>query len=228
MLIVVLSLYGGHRRGFGVNDLDVQVRKWTGTRKGFYIELGANDGMTQSNTLLLELIFGWRGVLIEPVSTLFDELRHNRSQRQNAIFRAACVRRGGGESDVVEIVYSNLMSTVVGLDSDIADPFFHAQSGAVFLSPEDSVRVEQVPARTLSAILDESQAPQRIQLLSLDVEGAELEVLRGLDFSKYRIDWILVESRSVERIATFLTQFGYKFRSQLSVHDFIFEYQPSD
>lgn len=133
---------------------------------------------------------------------------------------------GGVESDVIEIVYSNLMSTAVGLDSDIADPFFHAQSGAVFLSPEDSVRVEQVPARTLSAILDESQAPQQIQLLSLDVEGAELEVLKGLDFSKYRIDWILVESRSVERISTFLAQFEYKIRSQLSGHDFLFEYQP--
>jgi hypothetical protein len=96
-IIVVLALYGGHRRGFGVGDLDVKLRKWTGTRKGFYIELGANDGVSQSNTLLLELLFGWRGVLVEPVSSLFEELRHNRSRRRNAIYRAACV---GGNTKV--------------------------------------------------------------------------------------------------------------------------------
>jgi FkbM family methyltransferase len=226
LLIVALTLYGEHRRGFGVRDLDIKLRRWTGTRKGFYVELGANDGVTQSNTLLLELLFGWSGVLIEPVSSLFQELRHNRSQHRNAIARTACVG-GGYKGDSAEIVYSNLMSTVIGLDSDVGDPFSHAESGAVFLRPEDSVRVEKVPARTLTAVLDESQAPKNIQLLSLDVEGAELEVLRGLDFSRYRIHWVLVECRSIERLATYLARSGYELRAQLSGHDFLFEHKPA-
>ena len=96
LVTVALALYGGHRRGFGVEDLDVKLRKWTGTRKGFYVELGANDGVSASNTLLLELLFGWSGVLIEPVSSLFQELRSNRSQRRNVICRAACVGGPGG------------------------------------------------------------------------------------------------------------------------------------
>jgi hypothetical protein len=115
------------------------------------------------------------------------------------------------------------MSTVVGLDSDVADPVAHAESGAVFLRPEDSVRVEFVPARTLTAVLEESQAPRNIDLLSLDVEGAELEVLRGLDLNRYQISWILVECRNIERLTHYLVQFGYELRAQLSGHDFLFE-----
>jgi hypothetical protein len=80
-----------------------------------------------------------------------------------------------------------------------------------------------VPARTLSAILDDAKAPITIALLSLDVEGAELKVLRGLDFAKYRIHWILVESRSIDRIAQYLAQFGFSLAAQLGGLDFLFE-----
>jgi len=222
VLIVFLALYGGAKRGFGVNDLDVKIRKYTGTRKGFFVELGANDGVMQSNSLLLELLFGWRGVLVEPVESSFQKLLHNRRSGRNSIFRAACVG-DAYEKDSVDIVYSNLMSSAVGLESDVADPFAHAESGGVFLPADDPVRLEAVPARTLTSVLDESHAPRNIQLLSLDVEGAELEVLRGLDLTKYRIDWMVVECRSIDIVADYLAHWRYSLRAQLSPHDFLFE-----
>ena len=64
-------------------------------------------------------------------------------------------------------------------------------------------------ARTLSSILDSTNAPTVIDLLSLDVEGAELEVLKGINFFKYSFKYILVESRDINRLKSFLYTNGY-------------------
>lgn len=212
-------------RGFRVNGLDEKLRRLIRRAKGFHVELGANDGVAQPNTLLLELFFGWRGVVIGPVSSSSQELRRNRSARRNSLVQADCVG-DGYESDTLEIVYSNLMSTVVGLGSDVADAFLHAESGGVFLSPDEPIRVETVPARTLTAVLDQVNAPLSIRLRSLDVAGVEREVLRGLDLPKYRSSWILVESRDIEPVAAYLAAEGFHSRAQLSSHDFCFESSP--
>lgn len=61
------------------------------TRNGYYVELGAYDGVRFSNTLALELLFGWTGLLIEPTQENFLKLQKRRSQRRNRMVRAACV-----------------------------------------------------------------------------------------------------------------------------------------
>ena len=210
---------------FGLNQLDTKLREWIDSTPGYYIEIGANDGVSQSNTLSLELFDGWRGLLIEPVSATFLKLRKNRSRRRNHLIQAACVSfEYPGKT--VRLHYSNLMSIAEGLDSDILDPAAHAQDGQQFLDPDDKIRTEVVPAMTMSSALALAGAPSDIGLLSLDVEGAELEVLRGIDFEKYRIHSILVESRRVERISEFLMGYGYGLRATLSEHDFLFQLDP--
>lgn len=222
-LIWVARLFGYARkeRGFGLDDLDTRLYEAIDLSSQFYIELGANDGVAQSNSLGLEMFYGWRGLLIEPVSESFRELRKNRSKRRNGLIRAACVSFGFKGSEV-EMVVSNLMSTTPVLESDIEDPIEHARMGRKFLSPSQSVYCETVPATTLTNCLVSVGAPRTIGLLILDVEGAELEVLKGIDMDLFWIRWILVESRDLERMANFLTQFGYRLQAQLSFHDYLF------
>jgi hypothetical protein len=85
-------------------------------------------------------------------------------------------------------------------------------------------RKERVPARPLSAVLDEAGA-KRIDLLSLDVEGYEAEVLRGLDFSRHAPDWILIEMHDLaegrERIGAVLGD-RYVEQAQLSPLDVLY------
>ena len=51
----------------------------------------------------------------------------------------------------------------------------------------------EVPIRTLDSILDEANAPARLDFLSIDVEGHEIDVLRGFDFARWNPRLILLE-----------------------------------
>jgi hypothetical protein len=64
---------------FGLNNLDKKILDHINFKSGYFIELGANDGITQSNTKHFELFKGWHGVLIEPSPTQFKKLKKFRS-----------------------------------------------------------------------------------------------------------------------------------------------------
>jgi FkbM family methyltransferase len=210
---------------WGLQDLDKKLIAIIGNKPGFFVELGANDGISQSNTKHLEMFHGWRGVLVEPYPGNFQKLSKTRS-RATYFVNSACVSFEFQKSDI-ELTYSNLMTTPMEGASDVEDRKSHAQSGQKFLKGAEKVSTFSAKARTLNSILDDAGAPSTINLLSLDVEGGELEVLRGVDHAKYRFSWILVESRNKEKISDFLEKLGYEFHSQLTGHDFLFRVKVS-
>ena len=207
--------------GFGLNGLDLKLIDAINTAPSYYIEIGANDGVSQSNTLLLELLHGWQGLLIEPIPSTFKRLTRNRSSRRNFLLKAAC-KSEETTGDVVELLYSNLMTVSLGMDSDIPDPAAHALKGQKYLGSKGVVYEESAPAITLTEALNLAGAPREIGLLSLDVEGVELEVLRGLDFGAYSVEWILVEVRDLPRVREYLSARGFTLQAKLSDHDYLF------
>ena len=72
--------------------------------------------------------------------------------------------------------------------------------------------------------MEVSNAPKLVDLLSLDVEGAELEVLKGIDFSKFNFKYILVESRSVENLKNYLIPKNYELSQKYGEKDYLFKY----
>lgn len=205
---------------WGLNGLDRELVRIIGTSKGFFVELGANNGLNQSNTKHLELFHGWSGILIEPFVENFNLLANNRSKRSSFV-NAACVGAGYHNS-TVDLIYSNLMSTPLGGESDIEDRESHAQSGAEFLPKGKRVHKFSAPAMTLTRVLEEAKAPSVMDLLSLDVEGVELDVLKGLNHESYRFKWMLVESRNFPFLSEYLAEQGYGFYAKLSGHDYLF------
>lgn len=212
---------------FGKDLLDQKIIDRIDTAPGFYIEVGANDGHRLSNTLALEIYFGWRGLLIEPIASSFEQLERNRSRRRNRLVNAACVapHRSGQE---VEMIFCDLMSIAMDLESDVHDKMAHALRGSKFMRQGLQVRKETVKSISMTEALETAQAPTLIDFLSLDVEGAELEVLRGIDFTKFRISWILVESRKPETLVNFLANYDYEMADQLSSYDFLFRFVPQE
>jgi FkbM family methyltransferase len=185
------------------------------------VELGANDGINQSNTLYFEKNRGWKGVLVEPILHNFLACKLNRSAHTK-VFCNGCVSFGY-KKKFVDILYSNLMSIPVNLESDITKPEEHALLGKQFLPlHEENVLIGAV-AKTLNSLLIEADAPNEIDLLSLDVEGAEIEVLKGINFSKFSFKFIIVENRNFLKIKKYLERKGYEYIDKLSDHDYLFK-----
>jgi hypothetical protein len=114
------------------------------------------------------------------------------------------------------------MSTPIGLESDISDPLSHAQDGKKFLRPNEENFSFGAIATPLNTLLIQADAPRVIDLLSLDVEGAEIEVLKGIDHTQFRFKFLCIESRSFEKLAAYLSLQDYQFIEQLSTHDWLF------
>ncbi len=202
------------------DGLDKKMEKYLNYPDGFYVELGANNGIKESNTFYYEKYKNWHGVLIEPSPNKFIECRQNRSAA-NTFFCNACVSFAYKE-EFVKIVYSNLMSAPANLESDIADPAEHARKGQVYLPENEMIFEFGAKAKPLSNLLKQSNAPSLIDFLSLDVEGAEIEVLKGIDHTNYRFKYLLIECRDFEKLNAYLISVGYRFAEKLSHHDYLF------
>jgi FkbM family methyltransferase len=207
---------------YSLNDLDKKIERYLDIDNGFFVELGANDGITQSNTLHFEKFRNWRGILIEPTPHNYLSCRENRSL-ENYISCCACTSFDYKEK-FVEIAYSNLMSSPLGLESDVADPSNHANSGRRFLKPTEDNFIFGAVARPLNDVLKSANAPALMDLLSLDVEGAELEVLKGIDHGAYRFKYMCIECRNIDKLSAYLSQVGYSLVEPLSEQDYLFRH----
>lgn len=213
-IIAILLNY----RFFGLNEIDKELHKFLPIKNGFFVELGANDGLKQSNTKYFELFRGWSGILIEPEPNNYNSIKNNRSQNSMS-FNAACVSFDFPEVEIA-MMYSDLMTSPLEGHNEIPNARAHAKLGEEFWGGESYEFL--APARTLTSILREANAPSNIQLLSLDVEGAELEVLLGLDFEQFSFDFLLIESRNIGALEEMLRLSGYFLIDKLSVQDYLF------
>jgi len=119
------------------------------------------------------------------------------------------------------MTYCNLMSVVDGARGTQADDRLHVERGAQFLSPRDEVRRLVVPARTLDWVLLQEEI-ERLDFLSLDVEGFEAQALLGLNFDRLSPAWILVEANDRPAVHSLLSP-RYKLVKQLSHHDLLYK-----
>jgi FkbM family methyltransferase len=148
---------------------------------GTFVEAGAHDGYTQSNTYYLERHRGWSGVLVEAVPELAALCRRRRPRA----YVAGCALVGPDfAQDSVQVQFGDLMSTV-GADGS------HA-AGGLAVAGRRGYSTE-VPARTLSSVLGDAGVAD-IDLLVLDVEGRELDVLSGLELERHSPRYLLIEA----------------------------------
>lgn len=152
-------------------------RAFADVAEGFYVDVGANDPVADSVTKAF-YERGWRGVNVEPVPSFHEALARDRP-RDICLNLAA--GRSSGKADFSEIVGTGLSTT----NGDFAE----RAAGAGF-----ERRSYQVAVEPLSDILSKCDAPSDIHFMSVDVEGAEADVLAGMDFSRFRPQIIVIEA----------------------------------
>ena len=145
---------------FALNDLDKKMLKYLDYSNGYFIELGANDGFTQSNTLALENKKGWRGVLIEPSPDLFLSCCNFRAKDGNSIHCCACVPFEY-EEKYVDIEYANLMSVSASLSTDIDDLDAFSNTGKSHLNEFATKLQFGARAMTLTSVLGPVSRPMK-------------------------------------------------------------------
>tara|TARA_X000001036_G_C20676826_1_gene804501 strand:- start:803 stop:1627 length:825 start_codon:yes stop_codon:yes gene_type:complete len=174
-------------------DLNV-ISFFNNLKNGFFLDIGAFDGISLSNTFVLEKKYNWTGICSEP-GTEFDNLCKNR--------KVICDNKA---------VYSESRLTLEfkthGMLSGITECLNGRKKNTVL--QQDSIIVETI---TLQDLLLQYKVPKIIHYLSLDTEGSELKILKSVNFSDYIILYINVEHNYIEpnrsQIKTLLQDNGY-------------------
>jgi FkbM family methyltransferase len=195
------------------HNLDLRLADYLPPR-GVYVEAGANDGYTTSNTYYLERFRGWTGVLIEGIPALCSECRELRRHAQ--VFNYVLVDPDFGQ-DHATMVYADICSLIKWSDPEIERRIAGGRDGTYEVA---------VPARTLTDVLVEAEVTT-VDFLSLDLEGFEANALRGLDFERFSPSWVLVEIAHGEGQAVIERILGARYRpvDHLTPNDLLYQRQ---
>ena len=206
------------RQYYGLQGLDEKLEKFLNFDNGFFIEVGGWDGVTYSNTLFFERFRNWRGILIEPSPNEFLKCRSNRPNSR--VFCCACVPFDYTDK-FIPMTYCAAMTFAHSTEvapNRIGNIDEHVSSGRKFLKPHETVYQFGALAKSLTSLLDEEDTREEIDLLVLDVEGFEINVLKGIDFKRHAPRYICVEVWDKGEICDFLLERGYTMLGILSNH----------
>jgi hypothetical protein len=169
-----------------------------GKRDGYFVDLASNDAVRISNTYALETRYGWKGLCLEANPVYWSGLAY----RTRCKTIAAVVGR-----EMMQQVHFRFPNRAAPQGGIVGKDFDNHESSRF---GEDQLRFTV----TLSHILERFQAPEVMDYLSLDVEGAEFFVMESFPFEKYRFQLLTVE-RPNEQLCHLLTENGYRLLKQL-------------
>jgi len=162
-----------------VKQDEVVAGLFRGMRDGYFLDLAANDATFISNTYALERYYSWNGVCVEANPFYWYNLTHIR----NCQVIGGVV--GAQFNDVVHFNYINKDGHLGGFSGIVGDGFDNKANKISLATREYTV--------PLAEVLNSQNAPNVIDYMSLDVEGAETYIMRNFPFDRYKIKVITIE-----------------------------------
>jgi len=177
-----------------------------GYKNGFYVDVGAHDGVDINNTLYFEKNNNWRGINIEPIKKVFDLLVKNRPNDIN--INCAVVNHNGETEFYLNEGCTEMLSGI----KDKYDKRHLERLNNENNEKSCTTQIIKVITKKLETIFDENKI-SHVNYLSIDVEGAEFEVIKSINFDKVFIDIIGFENNFTDvsiPIILFLENNGFK------------------
>ncbi len=178
-------------------DKWVSEKVFPGVKNGFFLDVGSGDGTFNSNTKTLEQK-GWTGICVDPFPK-------NMQDRSCQMFKEVVFSEAGKKVKFWTGGQENRDSFWGGITDTLGT------EAKQIMSTAPTVEFTTV---TLADILERAKAPRFIHFMSLDIEGGELNALKGFPFDKYRIGALAVEHFSEEpkrsQIKALMESHGYK------------------
>ena len=200
----------GFQSQFG-QDFFIFTEFFRKTTHGFYLDIGCNQPQILNNTYYFEKNLAWDGLAFDPISIYESQWREHR----RATFVLTALGSTNREEEFIEIEnfqgWGNMMS---GFKKNVrAEDLRMGFNGY------------KVKVQPLTQVLNEFNI-DKIDFASIDVEGAELEILEGIDFNSHSPSVLLVENyqgffgRDILR--KFLINHGYKYYARIWICDDVF------
>lgn len=186
-------------------------------KHGVFVDVGAHDGISISNTYFFESELDWHGICLEPYPEFYEKLAKNRK----CVCLPVCAGKETGITKFLKIHCPK--NPYVEMLSGMLNNYNAAHLKRIEISLKKYGGYSEIidlPVRTLTDILHEHNIIT-VDFLSIDVEGGELDVILGLDFSQFTIRYILIENNyknEFKPIQNILEMHGYK-----KIHSFDFD-----
>jgi FkbM family methyltransferase len=177
---------------------DLFLHQYLGLTKkdGFFVDIGAFDGVEISNSLFFERELGWKGLCVEPIPEIFARLRANRS--------ADCINAAAGTRDG--------QAEFVVLEGGFETGSHLAKQGEVAKAGARRIPVEVVD---IARVLREHGVKQ-IDFLSIDIEGGEMELLDHIAATGMPIDVVAMElNMNFVEMDAHMARHGYRLEAQV-------------
>jgi FkbM family methyltransferase len=202
-------------------NIDKSLMKIIKKKKGFYLEVGAYNGISESISLRFEKDLKWSGLLIEPNPLHFKYLKKNRSK--NICLNRICLSKEYLNKKLF-IKNLNLMSYVVDDKNKLyfKDYPIRRINNMAKEAKLGNFKNYECKIEMLENIFKRHNI-KIVDLAIIDVEGSELELLKGVNFRKIKINYFCIESYNFEKLKKFMIKKNYKFVTKLHREDYVFK-----
>ena len=179
-----------------------------GKEKGFFVEIGAYDGLTGSNCFFFEKHLGWNGIAIEPSSNQFSKLEKNRNC--NCINKALSTKIE--QKEFIDVVQG--YTQMSGLNNSS----YKKTLDKITKDFRTKIERKNIETTTFSKAVNQNYL---IDYLSIDVEGGEQDILDSIDFNLYKIKVISIENNNPPdtEYNSYLSNKGFKYIDNVGVDE---------
>jgi FkbM family methyltransferase len=170
---------------------------------GICIDVGASEGIRFNNSYFFDLFRNWKCICVEPHAQYYELLCNNRSPNTTKIQCAV----SDFEKDKTTF-YTNKRGSLSTLNKELESSFAKSYKDYFFGFKEQQISVTTLNSIIKNNLNDEEQ--KNIDFISIDVEGTEIDTLKGLDLVEYRVPILIIELNDFATIDSYLKKYDYK------------------